>query len=225
MTAIAHNLEAIRQAIKTAAQKAGRDPAGIKLAVVSKGQPEEKIRAALLAGHRMFGENRVQEARAKFAPLRGDYPDLELHLIGPLQTNKCEEAIQLFNVIETLDRPKLAEALAVAIRKSGYAPKFFIEVNIGEEPQKAGTAPGELRRFLNYCQKDCGLLVEGLMCIPPQMDDPKPHFLRLKELAAHHGLGKLSMGMSADFEIAIACGSTEVRVGTAIFGARVSSGN
>jgi pyridoxal phosphate enzyme (YggS family) len=220
MADIARNLKAIRRSIDAAAKAADRDPEAVKLLAVSKTKSEEDIRAALAAGHRIFGENRVQEAKTKFASLRGAYPDLELHLIGPLQTNKAEEAVKLFNVIETLDRPKLAAALAQAIKKTGSSPEFLIEINIGNEPQKSGIKPDELGQFLKYCREMCQLTIKGLMCIPPQTDDPKPHFMRLKQLAAEYGLAELSMGMSADFETAIACGATEVRVGTALFGAR-----
>jgi len=220
MADLAAKLKTVHQKIKTAALAAGCNPLAIKLVAVSKKKTESDVRAALATGQKIFGENRVQEAKIKFTTLRGEFPDLELHLIGPLQTNKAEEAVQLFDVIETLDRPQLATALAKAIKKAGRAPKLYIEVNSGNEPQKAGIAPRELESFLHFCREDCGLNIEGLMCIPPHKDDPKPHFMRLRELAARFSLPMLSMGMSADFEIAIACGSTEVRVGTAIFGER-----
>jgi len=220
MDEIARNLQKIRQRIKTAAESAGRDPDTVRLIAVSKGKTESDVRAAIKAGHRLFGENRVQEAKGKYELLRKICPELELHLIGPLQSNKAEEAVRLFDVIETLDRPRLAEALAAAIKKTGQAPRFYIEVNLGAEPQKAGIAPEELAQFLRFCRVTCGLEVEGLMCIPPKENDAAPHFQRLRELALQHGLVHLSMGMSDDFDSAIKCGATEVRIGTAIFGAR-----
>jgi pyridoxal phosphate enzyme (YggS family) len=223
MTDIAGNLEVVRRKIATAARAAGRDPEAIKLAAVGKGHAAEAIATAIVAGQKLFGENRVQEAKAKYAGLREKHPGIELHLIGPLQTNKAEEAVRLFDVIETLDRPKLAEAFAVAIRKTARAPVFYIEVNIGAEKQKAGIAPQELGGFLAFCRKNCGLTVEGLMCIPPQDRNPAPFFRRLRELAAQHGLAQLSMGMSGDFETAVREGATEVRVGTGIFGERANS--
>lgn len=225
MAALADSLKTIHQRIKTAAIAAGRNPSSITLLAVSKGKPQSDVEAALKAGHRLFGENRVQEAKAKFTSLRSTYPDLKLHLIGPLQTNKAEEAVKLFDVIETLDRKPLADALAKAVKKTSRAPKFYIEINSGREAQKAGIAPADLDSFLRYCREACGLAIDGLMCIPPQKDDAKIHFLQLKDLAVRHGLATLSMGMSADFEMAIACGSTEVRIGTAIFGARSNSPN
>jgi len=220
MVNIADNLARMRDDIERAAQVAGRSPDSVKLIAVSKTKPEQDVRAAIAAGQMIFGENRVQEAKGKFAKLREENPNIELHLIGPLQTNKAEEAVKLFDVIETLDRPHLAEALAKAIKKTGRTPKFYIEVNAGQEEQKAGIAPGELGSFLNFCRDQCELRIEGLMCIPPQGEDPAPHFNRLKEMAMHHKLPELSMGMSADFETAIRCGATYVRIGTAIFGAR-----
>jgi PLP dependent protein len=220
MQNIASNLHDIRRRIETAARAATRDPESIALIAVSKGKTEDDVRAAIAAGQRIFGENRVQEARAKYADLRAAYPDIELHLIGLLQTNKAEEAVKLFDVIETLDRPALAEALARATQKTGRAPRLYVEVNIGAEPQKTGVMPGELDGFLSFCRTPCGLTVSGLMCIPPRMDDPTPYFSRMKELADRYGMPHLSMGMSADFAIAIRCGATAVRIGTAIFGVR-----
>jgi pyridoxal phosphate enzyme (YggS family) len=203
-----------------AAGAMGRDVAAIRLIAVSKGQSTDDVKEALKAGQRCFGENRVQEAEAKFGPLRALYSDLELHLVGPLQTNKAEAAVQLFDVIETLDRPKLAQELAKAITKTGRTPRLSIEINSGNEPQKAGIAPAALGDFLAFCNQGCGLSVTGLMCIPPHTTDPEPYFRELKTLADQHGLSHISMGMSADFETAIRCGATEVRVGTALFGAR-----
>jgi pyridoxal phosphate enzyme (YggS family) len=224
MTNIADNLKIVRSKIDAAARAAGRDHAdpmtAVTLVAVTKTHPVEAVQAALAVGQRIFGENRVQEAKTKYSDLRTTYSDLELHLIGPLQTNKAEDAVTLFDVIETLDRPKLADALAAAIRKTGRKPVFYIEINIGAETQKAGIAPDELGNFLRYCRDDCGLNVAGLMCIPPQGQDPAPFFSRMRELAFQHNLPHLSMGMSADFETAIREGATSVRVGTAIFGAR-----
>jgi PLP dependent protein len=220
MNDISRNLQIVRQRIKAAAEAANRDPAAIQLVAVTKGKTEDDVHAAIKAGHRIFGENRVQEAKTKYVLLRKNCPDLELHLIGPLQTNKIEDAVRIFEVIETLDRPRLAEALAAAIKKTGCAPRLYAEVNIGNEPQKSGTVPDELGPFLHFCRGSCGLTVEGLMCIPPQKDDPKRYFTQMQELATRYGLSRLSMGMSADFETAIRYGATDVRVGTAIFGKR-----
>lgn len=220
MTDIAQNLESIRQRIAAAAQTAKRDASRIQLVAVSKLKTAEDVRAAYEGGQKDFGENRVQEAKAKFLPLREAYPDLRLHLIGPLQTNKVEDALRLFDVIETLDRPRLATECAKGIQKIGRSPEFYIEVNIGEEHQKAGIAPSMLEDFLAFCTTGCGLNVTGLMAIPPQHENPHPYFQQVYELATRHGLPHISMGMSGDFEQAIAAGSTEIRIGTAIFGAR-----
>lgn len=214
MTALASRLHALRHSI---AQVAERD---VKLIAVSKFQPLEAVRKALEAGQSCFGENRVQEAAAKFATLRPLYPALELHLIGPLQTNKAEEAVRLFDVIQTLDRPKLAAALASAMRKTGCTPRLYVQVNTGHEPQKSGIAPEELAAFLCLCREEHGLSISGLMAIPPQHDDPEPHFRLMKSLADRFALPHCSMGMSGDYEIAIRCGATEVRIGTALFGER-----
>lgn len=220
MTDIAANLARIKKEIANVATTAGRAPDSVKLIAVSKFQPLEAVRAALMAGQTCFGENRVQEAKTKYALLRQTYPGLECHLIGPLQTNKAIEAVRLFDVIQTLDRPKLAAALADAMRKEGKTPRLYIEVNIGNEPQKAGIAPEKLSDFRRMCRNEYGLTIEGLMCIPPESEDPAPHFRRLKQLADEHGLPHISMGMSADFQQAITCGATEVRIGTAVFRAR-----
>ena len=190
------------------------------LIAVSQTRSVEEIRRALIAGQRIFGENRVQEAQNKFPLLRQEYPDIELHLIGALQTNKAQAAVELFNVIQTLDRPALAQALAKAMRKTGRTPRLYVEVNIGSEPQKAGVPPHQLEAFLNACRKEWGLLPVGLMCIPPQDRDPTPFFHALHEAAKQYGLLHISMGMSSDFEKAVACGATEIRVGSAIFGER-----
>ncbi|HEY4470546.1 MAG TPA: YggS family pyridoxal phosphate-dependent enzyme [Stellaceae bacterium] len=220
MEPISANLAAVRGRIEVAARAAGRQPGAVTLVAVSKTQPADAVRAALAAGQRVFGENRVQEALAKFPTLRGDYPDLKLHLIGPLQTNKVKEAVAHCDVIETLDRPRLAEALAREMEKTGRHLPCFIEVNTGEEPQKAGILPDAADAFIADCRGRLGLPVVGLMCIPPEHEEPALHFALLREIAKRNGLNQLSMGMSADFEAAIRFGATYVRVGTAIFGAR-----
>jgi hypothetical protein len=220
MEPISANLAAVRGRIEAAARAAGRQPGAVTLVAVSKTQPADAVRAALAAGQRVFGENRVQEALAKFPTLRGDYPDLKLHLIGPLQTNKVKEAVAHCDVIETLDRPRLAEALAREMEKTGRHLPCFIEVNTGEEPQKAGVLPQAADAFIADCRSRLGLPVVGLMCIPPEHEEAALHFALLCEIAKRNGLDQLSMGMSADFETAIRFGATYVRVGTAIFGAR-----
>jgi pyridoxal phosphate enzyme (YggS family) len=217
---VAGNLAAVRARIAAAAKKAGRAAADISLVAVSKIHPAEAITAALEAGQRVFGENRVQEAQHKYPALKTSYPDLVLHLIGPLQSNKVRDAVALFDVIETVDRPRLAEALAAEMARSGRRPDCFIQVNTGEEAQKAGIAPSEAASFIADCRERLRLPIRGLMCIPPVEEDPAIHFAFLRELAGRSGLGLLSMGMSGDFESAIALGATHVRVGTAIFGAR-----
>ena len=216
---IPENLAAILARI-AAARKAAIAPApATQLVAISKTVEENGIRAALSAGQRCFGENRVQEALAKFPGLKQDYPDLELHLIGPLQTNKVKEAVALFDVIQSLDRIRLADALAAERDKTGRCPRLFIQVNTGEEPQKAGVLPAELEALLAHA-RGLQLPVEGLMCIPPVEDDAAPHFAFLLKRARDLGLSALSMGMSGDFELAIKFGATHVRVGSAIFGAR-----
>jgi PLP dependent protein len=219
---IAANLTRIRARIEAAAEAAGRPPGAAQLVAVSKTNPLEAVRVALAAGQRVFGENRVQEAAGKFPTLRAEYPDLRLHIIGPLQTNKAREAVRLADVIETLDRPKLALALAEAMEKEGRRPDLLIQVNTGAEPQKAGILPAEADAFIHACRETHHLPVIGLMCIPPAEEDPAPHFTLLAELARKHGLQILSMGMSGDFETAIQHGATHVRVGSAIFGARAA---
>jgi hypothetical protein len=200
-----------------AARSAGRDPAEITLTAVSKLQPEDRVAAVLAAGQRAFGENRVQEALARWKDRR----DLiELRLIGPLQTNKARDAVAFFDVIETVDRPKLAETLAREAERAGHCPRLYVEINTGEEPQKAGALPGEADAFIARCRGEFGLTVEGLMCIPPADEPPGPHFAMTAKIARRNGLAKLSMGMSADFETAIRFGATSVRVGTALFGER-----
>ncbi len=217
---VAANLAALRRRIETAARGAGRDPADVTLVAVSKTHPQAAVEAALAAGQRVYGENRVQEAQAKYPALKEKFPDLRLHLIGPLQTNKVKEAVALFDVIETVDRPRLAEALAKEMARQNRPLDCFIEVNAGEGPQKAGIAPAAADAFIADCRMRWKLNLRGLMCIPPEGSDPAPYFKLLAEIARRNGLAALSMGMSADFETAIACGATLVRVGTAIFGPR-----
>jgi pyridoxal phosphate enzyme (YggS family) len=203
-----------------ALKAAGRQPDGVILTAVSKTQPWEAIEPVLKAGQRRFGENRVQEAEARWTPVRADFPDLELRLIGPLQSNKAAEAVAFFDVIESLDRDKIAQAVADEMQKQGRAPVVYVQVNIGEEPQKAGILPLEADAFLKASRESYGLTVAGLMCIPPVEGPRGPYFALLKKIAERNGIAHLSMGMSDDFETAIAFGSTEVRVGSAIFGAR-----
>lgn len=222
MTLIAENIDIIKKKIAAAAKRADRDPATINLVAVSKKQPIERVRAALDAGHRLFGENRVQDAVERWQDIKPDYPDVKLHFIGPLQTNKVKEAVAFFDCIETVDREKLADHLAAEMEKQGRSLPCFIEVNTGEEPQKAGVSPATLPDFLAYC-RDKGLDIVGLMCIPP-VDEPSAlHFALLQKLAAENGLDHLSMGMSSDFEKAVSLGATYVRVGTALFGEREES--
>ena len=187
---------------------------------VAKTRPEADVRAACAAGQRVFGENRVQEAQGKYPQVRADVPDLELHLIGPLQTNKAADAVALFDVIETVDRPKLAAVLAREMEKAGRRPTCLVQVNTGEEPQKAGVSPAEADAFIAQCRDELGLPVAGVMCIPPADEEPAMHFALLKKIADRNGLAVVSMGMSADYETGIAQGATHVRVGSAIFGAR-----
>jgi len=217
---ISRNLRAVRAQIDDAAKDAGRDASEVTLVAVSKTKPAALIARAIDAGHRIFGENRVQEAEHKWPALRDGHPDIRLHLIGPLQTNKVSKAVELFDVIETVDRPRLATALAKEMAKTGLRRDCFIQVNTGAEPQKAGILPQEADAFIRSCIDDVGLPVTGLMCIPPVDEDPSPHFALLREIARRHGLANLSMGMSADYPIAVMFGATHVRVGTAIFGAR-----
>lgn len=210
----------MRERIAQACVKTGRDPASVILTAVSKTQPPEALEAALATGQRIFGENRVQEALMHWAERRAAYPDLELRLIGPLQTNKAVEAVELFDVIETLDREKLAVALAEAMKKTGRRPRVLVQVNTGAEPQKAGVLPADADALIAAARDTHGLIVEGLMCIPPADAAPGPHFELLAEIAARNGLSVLSMGMSGDYETAIRCGATHVRVGSALFGER-----
>lgn len=219
-TDISANLARVRTRIATAAQAAGRDAAAITLIAVSKFHPAEQMLPALALGQLDFGENRVQEAQGKWPPLRAQWPDCRLHLIGPLQTNKVRQALALFDAIHTLDREKLARLLADEIQAAGKMPDLFIQINIGQEPQKAGLPPGDADAFIARCRGEFGLNIQGLMCIPPAGQDAAPHFARLAEIAARNGLAQLSMGMSDDFELAIRHGATHVRVGSALFGAR-----
>lgn len=213
-------LESVRAEIVRAARDFGRDPASITLIAVSKTFPAEAIEPVLVAGHRVFGENYVQEAKGKWPALRERYPDVELHMIGPLQSNKAKDAVQLFDAIHTLDRTSLAEALAKEMAKQGRRPKILVQVNTGEEPQMGGVVPAEADAFIAACRERFGLPVGGLMCIPPADQPPSPHFALLNTIAARNGLAWLSIGMSADFEAAIQLGATHVRVGSAIFGSR-----
>jgi pyridoxal phosphate enzyme (YggS family) len=216
---IAENLRRVRDRIASAAIAAGRKPEDVALVAVSKTKPVEAVSAALIAGQTVFGENRVQEAAAKFPALRASH-HFSLHIIGGLQTNKARDAVRIADVIESLDRPRLAEALTAAIAKEGRTPTLLIEVNTGSEPQKSGIARDDADGFIDDCKGRFGPALVGLMCVPPHGEDPRPHFTWLADRAARHGLKTVSMGMSADFEVAIACGATWVRVGSAIFGGR-----
>ncbi len=217
---IAAALNAVRARIAAAAREAGRNPAAVSLVAVSKTHPADSIARAIAAGHRLFGENRVQEAQAKWPDLKARHADVRLHLVGPLQTNKLRDAIGLFDVIETLDREKLADEMVKERDKGRRLPPCYVQVNIGEEPQKAGNAPDEADDFIRHCRDGLALPVEGLMCIPPHEDAPAPYFALLSEIATRNNIDVLSMGMSGDFEIAIKLGATHVRIGTAIFGTR-----
>jgi pyridoxal phosphate enzyme (YggS family) len=213
-------LLAVRQRIEAAARLAGRAPDDIRLVVVSKTFGPDRIEPLLAAGHRLFGENRVQEALAKWPDLRRSFSGIELHLIGPLQSNKAADAVSLFDCIQSIDRPKLALAVAREMDRQGVRREVFVQINTGCEAQKAGVMPEEADRFLGFCRDDARLAISGLMCIPPVDEDPVPHFRLLGQIARRHALEKLSMGMSGDFETAIREGATHVRVGSAIFGHR-----
>ncbi len=217
---VLENYTAVRRSLEVALGDAGRLTGSAVLVAVSKNHPAAAIRPLLEAGHRVFGENRVQEAQGKWPALKAAYPGTELHLIGPLQTNKVREAVALFDVIETLDRPKLAEALAREFDRQGRRPPCLVQVNTGREPQKAGIAPDALDVFITDCRTRWGIDPAGLMCIPPADQDPAPHFALLRDAALRNGLALLSMGMSGDFAEAVRQGATHVRVGTAIFGER-----
>lgn len=217
---IIDRLDATRSAIARAAQDCGRDPAAVTLVCVTKTFPAEDVVPLLEAGHRVYGENRVQEAMGKWPSLRERFPDIELHLIGPLQSNKTREAVETFDVIQSVDREKIAKALAEEIARSGKHPRLFVQVNTGAEPQKAGILPQDADAFLAFCRESCGLTIEGLMCVPPVDEQASPHFALLADIAARNGLHQLSMGMSSDYELAIQLGATYVRVGSAIMGVR-----
>jgi pyridoxal phosphate enzyme (YggS family) len=212
-------LTEITARVRAAEAAAGRTEGSVRLIAVSKVQPPERVEAVLKAGHRLFGENYVQEAQGKWPAWRARFPGVELHMIGPLQTNKAKVAVELFDAIHTVDRPSLAEKLARLAQARGACPDLFVQVNTGAEPQKAGVLPADADGFVATCRA-MGLPLAGLMCIPPEGEDSTPHFAMLREIAARNGLAGLSMGMSGDFEAAIAHGATHVRVGSAIFGAR-----
>jgi pyridoxal phosphate enzyme (YggS family) len=216
----ASRLAAVRGEIAVACRDARRDPAGVTLVAISKTFGVDAIAPVIAAGQRVFGENRVQEAKAKWPPLKERHPDLKLHLVGPLQSNKAKEAVAMFDAIHSVDRPSLCEALAKEIAKQGRQPTLFVEVNTGAEPQKAGVLPEATDAFLKTCREVYGLAITGLMCIPPADEAPAPHFALAAKIAKRNGLALLSMGMSADFPVAVAFGATHVRVGTAIFGHR-----
>ena len=217
---ISSSLRTVDRDIADAAKRARRDPASVKLIAVTKTVPEHAIEEAIARGQRRFGENRVQEAKAKWTALKERHSDIELHLIGPLQSNKVRDAVELFDVIHSVDRSKIARALAEEFTQAKKRPRLLVQVNTGEEPQKAGVLPGETDAFVTLCRDDYGLAIEGLMCIPPLDEEPSLHFALLAKIAARLGLKELSMGMSGDFTKAISFGATYVRIGTAIFGVR-----
>ncbi len=217
-------LASIQSRLAQAVTDAGRDAGGVKLIAVSKVQPADRVRSVLEQGQRVFGENRVQEAFGRWPDFQAEFDGIELHLIGPLQTNKLNRALELFQAIHSLDRESLARKLSQAVQNRGRCPTLFVQVNTGREPQKAGIDPDGLDRFLDSCRTEFDLPIYGLMAIPPADEDPVPHFRMLRECAARNGLEGLSMGMSGDFETAIACGATHVRVGSAIFGERATPG-
>lgn len=217
---IRQNLDQVKARIAAAAQTAGRRPEDVALIAISKTHPAARIADAITAGHTLFGENRVQESEEKWPSLRADHPGMILHLVGPLQSNKVKRAVQLFDAVQTVDRPKLARALAREMDSQGRQIDCFIQINTGEEPQKAGILPADADAFIAQCRDDLGLPVVGLMSIPPVEDEPGLHFGLLAEMAARNGLAQLSMGMSGDFETAVRFGATHVRVGTSIFGKR-----
>ena len=216
----AYHLAEVNARIAEAARAAGRSPDEIILVAVSKTHGADRVRELLEVGHRVFGENRVQEAEGKFPELKAAFPDLELHLIGPLQTNKARDAVALFDVIQSVDRDRLAAALVKEMEKLGRRPACYIQVNTGEEPQKAGILPKDVDAFVALCRDQYKLPIVGLMCIPPVDEEPALHFALLAKMAARNGLARLSMGMSADYETAVRLGATHVRVGSALFGAR-----
>jgi PLP dependent protein len=217
---VEERLDDVKERIRKAERGAKRPTGSVTLVAVSKTFEADAIRPAIAAGQRVFGENRVQESEGKWPELKGETPEIELHLIGPLQSNKAADAVALFDVIETVDREKIARALAEEMSKQGKVPRLYVQVNTGLEPQKAGIAPKETGAFVEFCRKELGLSIDGLMCIPPAEENPGPHFALLANLAKECGVEKLSMGMSGDFETAVEFGATSVRVGSAIFGAR-----
>lgn len=221
MSDAAERLADIQQRIAAAAKGQGRDPGSVTLIAVSKTFEADAIRPVIAAGQRHFGENRVQEAQGKWPPLREENPGLILHLIGPLQSNKAKEAVALFNAIHSIDREKIARAVAAEMKKQGKALQLFVQVNTGEEPQKAGVAPRDAVAFVKMCREELGLDIAGLMCIPPVEEEPAVHFAFLAKLAREAGVSGLSMGMSDDFETAVEFGASHVRVGSAIFGGRI----
>ncbi|PBB81969.1 YggS family pyridoxal phosphate-dependent enzyme [Mesorhizobium sp. WSM3879] len=220
MTSPVEQLRAVKAKIASAEREAKREPGAVMLVAVSKTFAAEDIRPVIEAGQRVFGENRVQEAQGKWPALKAAFPDIELHLIGPLQSNKTKEAVALFDVIETVDREKIAAELAKETARQGLAPKLYVQVNTGSEPQKAGIEPRDAVAFVKRCREVHGLAIEGLMCIPPADENPGPHFALLEKIAGEAGVAMLSMGMSGDYETAIAFGATSVRLGSAIFGSR-----
>lgn len=217
---VEERLQDVRQKIAVAEKDAARAPGSVELVAVSKTFEAEAIRPVIASGQRIFGENRVQESEGKWPQLKAETPDIVLHLIGPLQSNKAANAVALFDVIETIDREKIARALADEIKKQGKTPRLYVQVNIGMEPQKAGIEPKDTVAFVKFCREELSLTIEGLMCIPPLEDHPGPYFALLRKLAEEAGVKNLSMGMSGDFETAISFGATSVRVGSAIFGHR-----
>jgi pyridoxal phosphate enzyme (YggS family) len=219
-TTPAERLAAVQAEIATACREAGRDPASVTLVAIAKTFGAEAIEPVLAAGQRVFGENRVQEAKAKWPPLQARHPGLELHLVGPLQSNKAKEAVALFDAIHAVDRPSLCQALAKEIARQGRRPTLFVEINTGAEAQKAGVLPEEADAFIKACRETHGLEIYGLMCIPPVDEAPAPHFALLAKIAKRNNLNLLSIGMSSDFALAVRFGATHVRVGTAIFGPR-----
>ncbi|ODA68016.1 hypothetical protein A7A08_01186 [Methyloligella halotolerans] len=217
---IASRLAEVRGDIATAAKTCGREPESVKLIAVSKTHPAEAVEEAIAAGQRIFGENRVQEAQGKFPELKECHPDIELHIIGPLQSNKVKDAVAIADCIQSVDREKIARHIAKEMEEQGRTPKLLVQVNTGEEPQKAGIPPAEVADFVKMCRDELGLEIAGLMCIPPLDEEPALHFALLDKLAKTLDLPELSMGMSGDYEKAVQFGATYVRVGTAIFGAR-----
>lgn len=217
---VRENLEEVLGKIRSAEHEAERKTGSVTLVAVSKTHDADAIRPAIEAGQRVFGENRVQEAQKKWPDLKTETPDIELHLIGPLQSNKAEDAVKLFDVIESVDREKIARALAKEMKKQSRFPRLYVQINTGNEPQKAGIDPREAEAFLKLCREELDLQIEGLMCIPPAGENPGPHFALLSDIATENSVPKLSMGMSGDYEVAVAFGATSVRVGSAIFGAR-----